>query len=95
MLAAIDFTMVLEALIYTVPAIIAAIYAGRIHQAIRTPSGKSIGEVAEYAHDTGIANNMLLRKHNGPTKPLDRDTAREEGSTPPSVPVDQPAKSVE
>lgn len=93
MLAVVDWTNVLDTLIYALPAIIAAVYAGRIHKAITTPSGKSLGEVAEYAHDTAIANNMLLRKHNGPTKPLDKETAREEGSTPPSVPVEQTAKS--
>lgn len=88
MLLAVDWTNVLDTLIYALPAIIAAIYAGRIHRAIRTPSGKTLGEVAEYAHDTAIANNMLLRAKNGPTKPAEAETLKQEAASPPSVPAD-------
>lgn len=90
----VDWTQVL---IVGVPAYIAAIFAGiatlmatRVHGQVKTPSGKTIGEVAEYAHDTAIANNMLLSKQNGPTKIVSRETLREEGSTAPRVPLDPP-----
>lgn len=89
----VDWTQVL---VVGVPAYIAAIFAGlatlytiRIHGQVQTPSGKKLGEVAEYAHDTAIANNMLLSAKNGPTKPIDKDTLRSEGSTPPQVPAEQ------
>ena len=88
MLAAIDWTNVIVTLIAASPAIIAAIYAGKVHGQIKTPSGKSAGEVLEYAHDTAIANNMLLRKHNGPTKDLSKEQAGTESETPPQVPVE-------
>lgn len=78
--------MILSSLILGLPAIIAAVYAGRVHYAVKTPSGKSIGEVTEYAHDTVIANNLLLSKQNGPTKPADAATIHEEGLTPPRIP---------
>lgn len=90
MLAAIDWTNVLDSLILALPAIIAALYAGAVHRQVRTPSGKSLGEVAEYAHDTAIANNLLLSAKNGPTKPMDKQTAQEQGSSPPVIPVDTP-----
>lgn len=88
MLAAVDWTMVLEALIYTLPAIIAAVFAGSIHHQIKTPSGKHIGAVAEYAHDTAIANNLLLSKENGQTKPADPGKLRAESENPPKVPAE-------
>ena len=90
MLAAIDWTNVLVALIAGLPAIIAAIFAGSVHRQVKTPSGKSIGHVVEYAHDTAIANNMLLSKHNGPTKPLSKESAQHQSESPPVVPDDQP-----
>lgn len=92
MLASIDWTNVLIAVIAGLPSIIAAVFAGLVHGQVKTPSGKSLGQVAEYAHDTAIANNMLLRKHNGPTKGLDKETARVESETPPQVPVNQEGK---
>lgn len=86
----VDWTQVL---IVGVPAYIAAIFAGlatlytvRVHGQVQTPSGKSLGEVAEYAHDTAIANNMLLSKQNGPTKAAEPGELRAEGSSPPQVP---------
>ena len=86
MLGAIDWTNVLVALIAGLPAIIAAIFGARIHGQIRTPSGKSLGAVAEFTHDTAIANNLLLARHNGPTVPADRQTIAAEGETPPQIP---------
>ena len=79
-------TYVLVALISSLPALLSAIFAGRVHRAIQTPSGKPLGEVAEYAHDTALANNMLLTKANGHTKPADHDTLVAEGKTPPHIP---------
>jgi hypothetical protein len=88
LVAVIDWTNVVVSGIVGLPAIIAAVYAGRVHRAVKTPSGKSLGEVSEYAHDTAIANNLLLSKQNGPTKPADRETIQEEGSTPPRIPTE-------
>lgn len=89
--SAVDWTQVLGDLIAIIPAIVAAIFAARIHKSIKTPSGRSIGELAEYAHDTTIANNMLLSKANGPTKPLSHEGARERSQEPPRVPDPPPS----
>jgi hypothetical protein len=82
----IDWTNVIVAAIVGAPSIIAAIFAGRVHRQVQTPSGKPLGEVAEYVHDTVIANNMLLSEANGRTKPADHDTLSHEGETPPQIP---------
>jgi hypothetical protein len=89
-IAAIDWTIVLVALIGAIPATVSAILVGRVHSKIKTPSGKPIGEVIEYAHDTAIANNMLLSKANGQTKSADHDTLSAEGHTPPQIPDTPP-----
>jgi hypothetical protein len=86
-----DWTNVLLALIAATPGIIAAIYAGRVHSQVKTPSGKPLGAVVEYAHDTVIANNMLLSNANGPTKRAAPGVLHEEGRTPPQVPDPPPA----
>lgn len=93
--SSVDWTQVITALIVGAPAIIAALYAGRVHHQIKTPSGKKIGEVVEYAHDTVIANNMLLSKSNGPTKRADPGTLHAEGRTPPNVPESTPPATAE
>ena len=73
----VNWTNVLEALIAGLPAIIAAVasalYAKSIHTQIKTPSGNNLGNVAEYTHDTSIANNLLLSKTNGETKTATHD----------------------
>jgi hypothetical protein len=53
-------TLVLVALIGVVPGILSAIFAGLVHRAIRTPSGRPIGRQVEDAHHTAIANNQRL-----------------------------------
>ena len=95
LLAAVDWTQVLDSAILALPAIIAAIYAGRVHREIRTPSGPSIGEQVERSHLTAIANNLLLSKHNGPTKHASTDVLHNEGSEAPRVPIDPPPPAQE
>jgi hypothetical protein len=85
-LAAVDWTNVLIAFIAGVPAIISAVGVLLVHGQVKTPSGKSIGEVAEYAHDTAIANNLLLSAKNGPTKEANKDDLRKEAAHGPKVP---------
>lgn len=89
MLAAINWTTVIVAFIAGVPAIIAAVFAGLVHGQVKTPSGQNLGEMAEYAHDTAIANNMLLRSKNGPTAPISRETVKAETREAPQAPADQ------
>jgi hypothetical protein len=89
--AAIDWTTVIVAIVSGFFSMLSALFALIIRREIRTPSGKSLGEVAEYAHDTAIANNLLLSEKNGPTKPADPAALKEQGATPPRVPVDAPA----
>jgi hypothetical protein len=84
----VDWTPVLVAVIPAIPATIAAFRTGHIRKAIRTPSGDPIGHVVERAHETGIANNLLLRKQNGPTKPADAEQLREVAHEPIEVPAD-------
>lgn len=87
--SAIDWTQVIGDLIAALPAIIAALVAVKIHRQVQTPSGKTLGEVAEYAHDTAIANNLLLSAKNGPTKPAEPGVIRHESETPPQIPAEQ------
>ena len=63
----IDWTTVIVASITTAPAILASWLAYSIRREVRTPSGDRLGAVVERAHETGIANNLLLRKLNGHT----------------------------
>ena len=91
MIATVNWTSVLESLIASLPAIIAALgalfYSKSIHKQIKTPSGNDIGNVAEFTHDTSIANNLLLSKSNGPTKTATHDTL---SSVPgPQIPDDK------
>jgi len=95
--AAVDWTSVLDTAILTTPALIAALYARKANQRaahitsqVETPSGKPLGEVAEYAHDTAIANNLLLAKANGETEPADHETIRAGGESPPLIPSPEP-----
>lgn len=85
---AIDWTTVIATLIAALPAIIAAIFAGLVHQQVKTPSGPSIGKQVEAGHLTAIANNMLLSRRNGPTKNLDPATVSDEAGSAPQVPDD-------
>jgi hypothetical protein len=89
-LAAVDWTNVLIAFIAGVPAIISAVGVLLVHGQVKTPSGKSIGEVAEYAHDTAIANNLLLSAKNGPTKNAEREELLKEAEHGPKVPDTTP-----
>jgi len=84
--SAIDWTNVLVALIAGLPAIIAAVFAGLVHSQVKTPSGKSLGAVAEFAHDTAIANNLLLAAQTRKTKTAEPDTLKHGGESPPQVP---------
>lgn len=86
MLAAIDYTNVLDTLIVTIPAIIAAVLANSVRRQIKTPSGPTIGEQVERSHLTAIANNLMLSRDHGPTKPIDPDAVRDEHPAPPQVP---------
>lgn len=85
---ALDWNALLIAFIPTIPALVAAYFAGRTHNHVQTPSGQPIGHVAEYAKDTAIANNLLLSKANGPTKPAEHELLKQEGESPPQVPVE-------
>lgn len=60
--ALIDWTQVIVALIAGAPAIIAAVFAFRVHRDVRTPSGDRLGEVAERTHDMASANLALIQK---------------------------------
>lgn len=66
MLAALDLTKVLDTLIITLPAILAAVYAGRVHHQIKTPSGDPIGQVAERTHDMAAVGVAAVTGTNGP-----------------------------
>lgn len=81
-----DWGSVIAAVIPTIPAALAYLHSRNVAKQVQTPSGKPLGEVAEYAHDTAIANNLLLSKANGPTKTADPEALKETGSTPPQVP---------
>lgn len=69
MLAAIDWTTVLvvgvPAYIAAVAAPLAALYGARLKRDVKTPSGDTLGAVAERTHDITHASNVLLRQMNG------------------------------
>jgi hypothetical protein len=65
MIAAIDWTYIIVALISGLPAIIAAIFAGRVNRKIRTPSGTPIGDQVENVLHTSLANHYRIRKIGG------------------------------
>ena len=58
---AIDWTQVLVALIFTTPAIIAALYGRKVHKQVQTPSGTAIGKQVEDALHTALSNNYHLQ----------------------------------
>ena len=87
--ASVDWTNVLDTLIITIPAIIAALYARRVHAEVKTPSGTSIGKQVEHAHLTAIANNHLLARSVGKTKPAEATALRSGEDEPPQVPTEQ------
>lgn len=60
--SSVDWTNVLVALIAGLPAIIGAIYAGRVHHQVKTPSGDRLGLVAERTHDLAAANHMIVKR---------------------------------
>jgi hypothetical protein len=86
--SAVDWTNVLDSLILALPAIIAAIYAGRVHKQVKTPSRTSIGRQVESAHLTAIANNHLLAGSAGKTKRGRPETLLRESAQPPEVPAE-------
>jgi hypothetical protein len=68
MIAAVDWTNVIDTAIVTIPAIIAAILAGKIHRQIKTPSGDPIGKVIERTHElaaVGVATVSKVAQANG------------------------------
>lgn len=67
-IAAIDWTLVLCALIPTIPALIAAWRIDSVHRKITTPSGASIGTQVEDSHHVSLANNLLLSALGGKVK---------------------------
>lgn len=94
LLAMLNLTQVL---VVGVPAYIGAIFAGiamlrggQNRAALKTPSGDTLGVVAERAHDTGIANNLLLRNLNGDTQPAGHEQLHAADAEPPHVPADTP-----
>lgn len=89
-MGSVDWTQVLIAAILTIPAIISALYAGRIHQQIKTPSGQHIGAMAEYTKDTVIANNVHLKMKNGPSRKATREQLDAAVAEGPQVPEYDP-----
>jgi hypothetical protein len=63
--AVVDWTNVLLALIAGLPAIIAALAAISVHRQIKTPSGTSIGKQVEGTHHVSLGNNYRLRAVTG------------------------------
>lgn len=55
-----DLTQVLVTLITTIPAILAAIWARTVVNQVRTPSGDTLGAVAERTHDLAAVNTKMI-----------------------------------
>lgn len=56
-----DWGEVIAAVVPSVISLLTVVFTALIHRQIKTPSGDPIGHVVERAHETGIANNLLLR----------------------------------
>lgn len=61
-MAAVDVTQVLVALIATVPAVVSAVLVYLVRREVQTPSGDTIGQVAERTHDLTAADLMTTQK---------------------------------
>lgn len=55
-----DLTQICVSLITTVPAILAARWARNVVKQVKTPSGDTLGEVAERTHDLAAVNTAKL-----------------------------------
>jgi cobalamin synthase len=64
--AGVDLTQIIVTLITTLPAIIAALFARRIQKQIKTPSGDTLGQVAERTHENTVATvtHLILSAKN-------------------------------
>lgn len=74
-----------------VPSVISAVsalIALLVHRQVKTPSGVALGRVVESAHDTGIANNLLLRQASPETKIATVDELHSAAAEGPSIPAD-------
>jgi hypothetical protein len=65
LLAAVDWTPIIAAAVASLPGCLAAFVSLLNRREIKTPSGDSLGRVAERTHDMTAANNMMLNKING------------------------------
>jgi hypothetical protein len=81
MLTAIDWTAVLvvgvPAYIASIGAAVAAIYAIKIRHDVQTPSGDSLGAVAERTHDIAHANAALAQETVATVRRIDGHTCHE------------------
>lgn len=66
-LASVDWTNVLVALIAGLPAILAAVFAGLVHRQVQTPSRTSIGKQIESTQHVALANHYNLLAIGGAT----------------------------
>lgn len=87
--AAVDWTQVLVALIASLPAIIAAVTALHIRQQIQTPSKRSIGKQVEDGVHVGLGNAYRIesvRKATGAERPAEPPTPTPVPGDPPPAP---------
>lgn len=56
----VDWTIILTALITAIPAIIAALLGASNRRSLKTPSGDTIGRVAERTHDLAAVSTLAL-----------------------------------
>lgn len=84
--ASVDWTNVLVALIAGLPAIIAAIAAMLVRRDIKTPSGTAIGKQVENALHTSLANNYHLRALGNTVGAPPSPEARTEAAKVPDLP---------
>lgn len=65
LVGSINWTLVLVALAGNLAAIIAAIFSGLTHRAVRTPSGTPIGQQVEDSRHVALGNNYRLQRLTG------------------------------
>ena len=79
-------TLIICTTITAIPATIAAVVGYLNHRQIRTPSGDRLGVVLERAHDTGIANNLILGAVHKATKTANPDELHQAEANGPVIP---------
>jgi len=75
--SAIDYTLIITSCISAVSAIVAAAVGAWVAKQVKTPSGDTLGKVAERTHDLAAVNATAVAMLNGGKHEAERDTDKD------------------